>query len=225
MSNSTAMILETSVSHLFREVSGDSISVVREASPIIEINHIIDKREEGERRQELVQQIRKEPFLESRQSENKMNIERIEMERKIGDLHDRRLDTETLPHRLDLFIVPPQIVKLVFEATGIDLSGYMVRIHKYEIIHALKHSDPIEEANRGQIAIKREDIIRFLDIIFDPDEIKLSEKNTKHTKKPCIEFAKTIVNKTIVKLEIRTVTRKGKTNCLAFKTMWIKKIR
>lgn len=150
-----------------------------------------------------------------------MDIEKIKLE--IYALYDECLEIKTPFHRkIDLFIVPKATIESVMKATGIDLSEHWVCIDNYGIIHTLEHhGNPIAEAKRGQIAVEKEDFIRFLDIFLDPDEVKLIGA-TKRTGLSLIQFEKTIDNQTIVVKEVRTVTsmKKKKVSRLVFHTMY-----
>ena len=124
--------------------------------------------------------------------------------------------------KLDLFIVPSDIVEMVKEHTDIDLTNHWVCIDNFGIIHTLEqHGNPITEAKRGQIAVEKEDFIHFLDVFLQPDEIKLVGQ-TKRTALPLIQFEKNVGDKKIVVKEVRTVTsiKKKKINRLVFHTMY-----
>lgn len=150
-----------------------------------------------------------------------MDIEKIKIE--IYALYEECLSAKTPFHRkIDLFLVPGATIELVLKATGIDLSEHWVCIDNYGIIHTLEHhSNLISEAKRGQIAVEKEDFIRFLDVFFYPDEVKLVGE-TKRTNLPLIQFEKTIDDKTIIVKEVRTVTstKKKKVSRLVFHTMY-----
>ncbi len=203
-----------------------STSIMDEVFPIVAFKseRRRNKMKKGVENQELEWKTGKIPYIEPAQLENNIDMEKIKID--IYNLHDKRLELKNLPERKrDLFMVPKKIIELVIQTTGVDLYGYKVSIDKDEIIHTLKkHGDPIVEAKRGQIAVEREDFIRFLDVLLDPHEVTKSVTNTLHTNKPCLQFEKTIDYKTIVTLEIRTVTstKKKKLSTLAFKTMYKK---
>jgi phage-Barnase-EndoU-ColicinE5/D-RelE like nuclease3 len=150
-----------------------------------------------------------------------MDFEKIQTE--IYALYEECLENAKPFHRkLDLFLVPNHIVEMVKEKIEIDLSEHWVCIDNLGIIHTLEqHGNPITEAKRGQIAIEKEDFVRFLDIFLNPDEIKLAGQ-TKRTNLPLIQFEKTIDNKTIVIKEVRTITstKKKKVSRLVFHTMY-----
>ena len=150
-----------------------------------------------------------------------MNLEQIKTD--ILGLYDECLETQTPFHRkLDLFIVPDYIVERVLLEIGINLNGHWVCIDNFGILHTLEqHGNPLSEARRGQIAVDKEDFIRFLDVFLNPDEIQLAGI-TKQTKLPLIQFVKTIDNKIFVVKEVRTITstRKKKESRLVFHTMY-----
>ena len=150
-----------------------------------------------------------------------VNLEKIKTD--IFALYDECLETSIPFHRkLDLFIVPDEIVARVLAATGIDLNGHWVCIDNYGIIHTLEqHGNPLSEARRGQIAVEKEDFVRFIDVFLNPDAIKLAG-TTKQTKLPLIQFVKTIEDKMFVLKEVRTITslHKKKISRLVFHTMY-----
>lgn len=101
-------------------------------------------------------------------------------------------------------------------------SEHWVCIDNYGIIHTLEHhSNPISESKRGQVAVEKEDFIRFLDVFLYPDEVKLVGE-TKRTNLPLIQFEKIIDDKIMVVKEVRTVTstKKKKVSRLVFHTMY-----
>lgn len=150
-----------------------------------------------------------------------MNFEQIKTD--IYALYEECLSTSEPFHRkLDLFIVPKTTVAAVLAATGIDLSAHWVCIDNYGIIHTLEqHGNPISEAKRGQIAVEKQDFVKFLNVFLYPDEIHFVGK-TKRTNLPLLQFVKTIEDKKFVIKEVRTIssTRKKKINRLVFHTMY-----
>ena len=150
----------------------------------------------------------------------------INLEQNISDiyaLYDECLERTNPFHRkLDLFVVPNNLVEKILEATGINVSGHWVCIDNFGIRHTLEeHGSPMSEAKRGQIAIEKEDFSLFLDVFLEPDVIK-SVGVTKRTNLPLIQFEKLIDNKKIVVKEVRTVTsrKKNKVSRLVFHTMY-----
>ncbi len=141
-------------------------------------------------------------------------------------LYDECLEATTPFHRkLDLFIVPDTLVKRVLSDTGIDLQNHWVCIDNFGILHTIEHhGNPLSEARRGQIAISKEDFVRFLEVFLNPDEVQLIGV-TKQTNLPLLQFVKTIDDKIFVVKEVRTVTssRKQKVSRLVFHTMYKRK--
>lgn len=146
-----------------------------------------------------------------------------EIKNEINALYDACLETTTPFHKkIDLCIAPDYLVKMVFETTEIDISNHWITIDNYGIIHTLQqHSNPITEAKRGQIAIEKEDFIRWFEVVLHPDEIK-HLGDTKRTNLPLLQFEKVINNRKIVVKEVRTVksTKKNKVCRLVFHTMY-----
>jgi phage-Barnase-EndoU-ColicinE5/D-RelE like nuclease3 len=141
----------------------------------------------------------------------------------IYTLYDECLESPVPFHRkLDLFIVPETLVEKILLATGINVDGHWVCIDNYGILHTLEqHGSLLSEAKRGQIAVEKEDFIRFLDVFLNPDEIELVGI-TKRTNLPLIQFKKTIEDKIFVVKEVRTISslRKKKVSRVVFHTMY-----
>jgi phage-Barnase-EndoU-ColicinE5/D-RelE like nuclease3 len=151
------------------------------------------------------------------------NIDLEAIKSAIYELYDECLE-KTIPfHRkLDLFIVPNLVVEKVLSATGINIENHWVCIDNFGILHTLEqHGSLLSEAKRGQVAIEKEDFIRFLDVFLNPDEIQLVGV-TKRTNLPLIQFIKTIENKIFVVKEVRTISslRKKKVSRVVFHTMY-----
>lgn len=154
-----------------------------------------------------------------------MDIEQVKAE--INALFEECMRKREPFHRkLDLFLLPEHIAQRVLEATGLDVSGHWVCMDNFGIQHALEHhSNLISEAKRGQIAIKKEDFVKFLDVFLSPDEIQLAGQ-TKRTNLPLIQFVKVMEDKKFIVKEVRTVTstKKQKVSRLVFHTMYKKEV-
>jgi hypothetical protein len=150
-----------------------------------------------------------------------MNLAQLKTD--IFALYEACLENTTPFHRkLDLFLVPEDLVQKILEATQLDVSGHWVSIDNFGIIHALEqHGNPLFEAKRGQIAIEKEDFARFIEVLLNPDEI-MSVGVTKRTNLPLIQFVKILEGKKIVVKEIRTITslKKQKLSRIVFHTMY-----
>ena len=142
---------------------------------------------------------------------------------KINALYDACLESTTHFHvKIDVCMVPEELAIMVMTTTNIDISNHLITIDNYGIIHTLQHhSNPITEAKRGQVAIEREDFIRWLEVVLYPDEVK-HLGDTKRTNLPLLQFEKIIENRKIVVKEVRTVqsTKKQKVSRLVFHTMY-----
>jgi len=145
------------------------------------------------------------------------------LEKEILDLYDRCLEDFSPFHlKLDLFIIPADLSQLIFDKTALDVTGFMVSIDNYGIKHILEqHGNPISEAKRGQIAIQREDFIKWVEVFLNPDDVQLIG-NTKHTRTPVLQFSKHVEDKMYVLKEVRTVTsnKKNKISRLMLHTMY-----
>ena len=150
-----------------------------------------------------------------------MELEKIK--RDILELYDLCIENTASFHtKIDICIVPDYLAQLVFDATNVAIDNHWISIDNYGIIHTLQqYSNPISEAKRGQIAIERADFIHFIEVVLEPDVIKLLP-NTKRTNLPQLQFEKTINNKKIVVKEIRTVKspKKNKVSRIMFQTMY-----
>ena len=119
-------------------------------------------------------------------------------------------------------MVPDDLATMVLETTNIDIFNHLITIDNYGIIHTLQqHSNPITEAKRGQVAIERDDFVKWLEVVLQPDEVK-HLGDTKRTNLPLLQFEKIIENKKIVVKEVRTIqsTKKQKVSRLVFHTMY-----
>ena len=146
-----------------------------------------------------------------------------EIKQKIYDLYEECLNNLGQFHRkLDLFLIPTELVKKIKQSTNIDVSEHWVCIDNFGILHTLEeHGNPISEAKRGQIAIEKQDFIKMLEVFLCPDEIKMIGESS-HTKKPLLQFIKQIDDKIYVVKELRSITskKKNKLNRLVFHTMY-----
>ncbi len=145
------------------------------------------------------------------------------VKQQIIALYEKCLETtEPFHTKIDVCIVPDYLSQMVLTATNIDVANYMITIDNFGISHTLlQHGNPISEAKRGQVAIEKEDFIKWIDVVLQPDKIVILE-NTKRSNLPQIQFEKVIENKKIVVKEVRTVTstKKNKVNRLVFQTMY-----
>ncbi|HNM27040.1 MAG TPA: hypothetical protein PKL15_16470 [Saprospiraceae bacterium] len=154
-------------------------------------------------------------------------IDRVEINKAILDLFEGCLGSREPFHRkLDLFVIPDTLAHSVMDATGVDVFNHWVCIDNYGIIHTLEqHGNPLSEARRGQIAIVKEDFVKYLDVFLEPDEIVLSGV-TKRTNLPLLQFIKILEDKKFVLKEVRTITstKKQKVSRLVLHTMYKTKV-
>lgn len=152
---------------------------------------------------------------------------RLEVNKAIFDLFEECLNNPEPFHRkLDLFVIPDLLAQRVLNATGIDVFKHWVCIDNYGIIHTLEqHGNPLSESRRGQVAVVKEDFVKFLDVFLEPDEISLSGK-TKRTNLPLLQFMKVLDDKKFVLKEVRTIisTKKKKVSRLVLHTMYKTKV-
>jgi hypothetical protein len=66
-------------------------------------------------------------------------------------LYDECVSSVKPFHRkLDLFIVPNELVQRILDETDIDVAGHWVCLDNYGIVHTLEHhGNPISESKRG----------------------------------------------------------------------------
>jgi hypothetical protein len=151
------------------------------------------------------------------------NIDLDVLREAIFTLFDECLESTAPFHKkLDLFIAPEALVEKILLATGINVENHWVCIDNFGILHTLEqHGSLLSEAKRGQIAVEKEDFIRFLDVFLNPDKIELVGI-TKRTNLPLIQFVKTIGDKIFVVKEVRTISslRKKKVSRIVFHTMY-----
>lgn len=141
---------------------------------------------------------------------------------KIEELYDECLVKSGSFHRkIDLFIAPDEMVAKVLIETGLDITGHMISLDNYGIVHTLEqHGNPISEARRGQIAIVKDDFFQLIEVLLDPDLI-LSVGQTKRTNLPLIQFVKKLEDKVVIVKEVRTITgKKQKVSRLILHTMY-----
>ena len=145
--------------------------------------------------------------------------------KQIDSLYEECLiKTEQFHTKIDICLVPDDLAQKVLAVTNIDIANHWITIDNYGIIHTLsQHGNPISESKRGQIAIEKEDFLKFINVVLQPDRIVLLE-NTKRSNLPQIQFEKEIFNKIVIVKEIRTVTstKKNKVSRLVFHTMYKK---
>jgi hypothetical protein len=150
-------------------------------------------------------------------------IDLDKLRKEISDLYDECLENlEQFHKKIDLFQISETLANTIKEKTDIDLENYWICIDNYGIIHTLEnHGNPISEAKRGQIAVEKDDFLKMIEVCLNPDTVKCIG-NTKHTKKPLLQFEKIIENKLFVIKEVRIVTstKKNKVNRLVFHTMY-----
>ena len=145
-----------------------------------------------------------------------------EVRQKIYDLYEECGESDRPHRKLDLFIVPDELSRKIYDATQLDVSGHWVCLDNFGIMHTIEHhGNIVSERKRGQIAVVKEDFLTMLDVLLYPDEI-LSVGNTNKSQKPSLQFIKTISDKIFVVKEIRTITsqKKGKISRLVFHTMY-----
>jgi hypothetical protein len=111
--------------------------------------------------------------------------------------------------------------------TGVDLSGFIISLNCYSISHTMKkHGSVIKENNRGQEAINIADFQSIMNIISDYDTIDYEQTQLRGAS----DIIETLIFKKdsesdchYVVEEIKRVKKKGKTNQLVLKTMYIKR--
>jgi hypothetical protein len=90
------------------------------------------------------------------------------------------------------------------EKAGLDIEGYQHTADMYAVRHALnQHGDAKKEANRGQIAIGKDDIVAIPDVVTNPDATVYGAKNER--RQNLIAYIKKMPDGTILVVEeVRT---------------------
>lgn len=83
-----------------------------------------------------------------------------------------------------------------------------------------RHSNPIREASKGQIAVEKHHFSTIIDVILMPDRVRYESRQGKET----LIFEKTMGNFFVVCKELRKVVKKGKVSRLMLQTFYIKKV-
>ena len=83
--------------------------------------------------------------------------------------------------------IPSDLAGQIKTDTGLDVENYNLSLGSYEIRKILKdHGDESVEAPRGQRAVVPDDFAHIVDVVLNPESIKLSENS--YMGKPVIEF-------------------------------------
>jgi hypothetical protein len=144
---------------------------------------------------------------------------------QIEDLYDFALENLENEYRVvDIFQIGAELARQIFEATGVDIEGFMVSIDNYSILHTLqRHGNPVKEAKHGQIAVTKSDFTKLPEILSAPDSVRLDIIIRKNgVQRDTLIFSKVFEHRYFVLKEIRSVSKKGKTNRLILQTMYIR---
>ncbi len=147
---------------------------------------------------------------------------------KIRNLFDFAiLDKLSELHIVDIGTIDVSVAQRIREQTGLNLQDYVVCIDTFSIKHIMKnHGNPFTEAQRGQVAVTKEDFCKIGQIINDFDTVLYDTRSSKKSKEVISEslvFSKEIENQYVVVKEIRSVVKRGKQNRLVLQSMWIHK--
>ena len=126
---------------------------------------------------------------------------------------------------VDIFQVEAELSLRIQKATGIIVEGFFVSIDNYSITHTLlRHGNPVKEAKHGQIAITKSDFLKLIDLLNNPDTIRLDIKTHRNSVvKETLIFSKEYEHCYVVAKEVRRVSKKGKVNRLVLQTMYVRK--
>src|SRR5690554_4664469 len=92
---------------------------------------------------------------------------------RLRSLYETSLNDPSSEEFVDFAPVSDQEAKLIQEATGIDVAGYVHVIDGSAVRHTIRsHGEASGEATRGQDPITVEDIARLPEIIRAPDRIE-----------------------------------------------------
>lgn len=107
-------------------------------------------------------------------------------------------------------------VAKIKDRLGIDVTGYVHSLNSNDLWHTFRrHSDPIKEAEKGQVALTKDDLKKIPQIIDSYDDIL---KGSQNEEGPSIRYMKH-VNGTVYYVEVIKETKNGK-KVLTNKTMW-----
>ena len=110
---------------------------------------------------------------------------------------------------IDLETVSEGLAMQIKNETGIDVTGFLISIDNYAIVHTMKkHGSERTEKPRGQIPVTKDDFLEILLYINEPNNIKY-DTSYFHGKRVFF-FDKMVQQKYVVILEIREVTSKQK---------------
>ena len=128
------------------------------------------------------------------------------IKKAIGELWDFAVEQKGKKGNLNKILryrlVDNKEARKIKEATGIDIDGYEHRIDVFSINHIInEHGTTSKEAQRGQVAITKDDVMLIPDIVADPDKIESGELN--HGLET-IKYTKTIGSLIIYIEEART---------------------
>ncbi len=128
---------------------------------------------------------------------------------------------------LDIGVIDETVASKIKQQINLDFQGYLVSIDTFSIKHIMKnHGNPFVEAQRGQIAVIKEDFYKIWQLINDFDTVRYDTRVSKSTKQIISEslvFTKDLENQYVVVKEIRSVVKRGKQNRLVLQSMWIHK--
>ena len=134
---------------------------------------------------------------------------------QIIDFVNRVRADRGLRKKLYMGQVDAKLADAIRTATGVETEGMNLTLHSDEVAKIFSdHGIERKEADRGQRAINAEDFVRLIDVVSEPDEIRLSDKD--RFGKPVVEFVKEVDGKRTVVTYTST-----KHNDLRVQTMYI----
>lgn len=100
----------------------------------------------------------------------------VETFREAVDFVRNALSNKQTSERAYLGKVPDATARLVFNETGIDITGYNAVLSGENVRHIIRRHGGTAETLRGQGAVTEEDIARIPEIISEPDRVRISDK-------------------------------------------------
>jgi hypothetical protein len=152
---------------------------------------------------------------------NKIETTMQTIDEQIEELYELAVNSQDNPFkRMDIGVVDETLGHLIFQQTNVDVTGYILTLDTFSIIHTLeRHGNPIREARRGQLGIQKHHFLEILEVIQNPDLVRSDVKRNKTS----LIFEKDKGDRYFVIKELREVKKSRKKNRLVLQSFYIKK--
>lgn len=129
-------------------------------------------------------------------------------------IRDALLSSDNLERKMYFGKISKALAAEIKTRTGLDIENYNCALSNYEVRKIYKdHGDPQHEARRGLRALTEDDLVGLIEIIKNPDDIKLDA--TPYNGRPVIHFIKNSNGITTVVTYVS-----GRTHDLRVQTMY-----